>query len=255
MENPQKTIDKTIVIVPTYNEAENLDRLAAELFALPVNGLELLIVDDNSPDGTGQRADTLAASDPRVHVLHRSGKQGLGTAYVAGFGWALAHGANVLVQMDADFSHSPRYIPDMLAALQTCDVVVGSRYAKGGKLDERWSIWRKLLSWWANSVWIRLILNVPVRDATGGFRAWKRQTLIGMNVSRVQANGYLFQVEMTYIAHRLGYKFREVPIYFEDRRLGKSKMGLQIQIEAALGVFRLRQHYHRLTPAMRTQGT
>ena len=247
-------MNKVVVVVPTYNESENVQKLVAELLALPVPGLEVLIVDDNSPDGTGQIADKLAL-DGRVHVLHRPGKQGLGTAYVQGFQWALAQGADVVMQMDADFSHAPHYIPDMLAALEGCDAVIGSRYAKGGKLDERWSVWRRLLSWWANSVWVRTILHMPVQDNTGGFRAWRRATLIGINLDRVRSNGYIFQVELTYLAYRLGYTFREVPIYFQDRRYGKSKMGLGIQIEAALGVFGLWWRYHRLTPAMRTAGT
>jgi dolichol-phosphate mannosyltransferase len=243
-------MDKVVIVVPTFNEAENVRKLTAELLALPVPGLEVLIVDDNSPDGTGKIVDELA-SDGRVHVLHRAGKQGLGTAYLQGFKWALAYGADVLMQMDADFSHAPRYIPDMLAALPGYDAVIGSRYAKGGKLDERWSIWRKLLSWWANSVWVHMILRTPVHDNTGGFRAWKRATLIGMDLDRVRSNGYIFQVELTYLAYRLGYTFQEVPIYFQDRRYGKSKMGLNIQIEAALGVFGLWWRYHRLTRVMR----
>lgn len=243
-------MDKVLIVVPTYNEAENVRKITAELLALPVPGLEVLIVDDNSPDGTGQIADELAA-DVRVHVLHRASKQGLGTAYVQGFRWALAHGADVVMQMDADFSHAPHYIPNMLAALPGHDSVIGSRYAPGGKLDERWSIWRKLLSWWANSVWVHVILRTPVRDNTGGFRAWKRATLIGMDLDRVRSNGYIFQVELTYLAYRLGYTFQEVPIYFQDRRYGKSKMGLSIQIEAAIGVFGLWWRYHRLTQVMR----
>lgn len=243
-------MDKVIVVVPTYNEAENLQNLTTELLSLPIPDLEVLIVDDNSPDGTGKIADQLA-TESRIHVLHRAGKQGLGTAYVQGFKWALAHGADVIIQMDADFSHAPRYIPDMLAALMGHDTVIGSRYAKGGKLDERWSIWRRLLSWWANSVWVHMILRTPVHDNTGGFRAWKRTTLIGMDLDRIRSNGYIFQVELTYLACRLGYTFQEVPIYFQDRRYGKSKMGLNIQIEAALGVFGLWWRYHRLTRVMR----
>jgi len=243
--------DHVYVVVPTYNEADNIHRLITELLALPVTGLEVLIVDDGSPDGTGQMVDTLAATDSRIHCLHRTGKQGLGTAYVAGFKWALAHNAEVVIQMDADFSHSPRYIPEMLTALPNFDSIIGSRYASGGKLDERWSIWRKLLSWWANSVWVHVILGTSVHDNTGGFRAWKRNTLIGINLDQVRSNGYIFQVELTYIAYQLGYTFHEIPIYFEDRRLGQSKMGLAIQVEAALGVFRLWWRYHRVTKAMR----
>ena len=244
-----------IVVVPTFNEAENLERLVNDLLALSVDGLEVLVVDDNSPDGTGKIADNLNGSTQgRVHALHRAGKQGLGTAYVAGFKWALANGKDIVIQMDADFSHDPKYIPDMLDALKTCDAVFGSRYTKGGRLDERWSVGRRLLSWWANSVWVRGILRTPVADNTGGFRAWKRATLIGLNLDRVRSNGYIFQVEITYIALRLGYKFREVPIYFADRKYGKSKMGLKVQIEAALRVFQVWQRHHALTPADRAAG-
>ncbi len=245
-------MDKIIVVVPTFNEAENLPKLAAELLALPVAGLELLVVDDHSPDGTGQIADDLAASTERVHVLHRAGKLGLGTAYILGFKWALAHDADVVIQMDADFSHSPSAIPVMLAKLGECDSVIGSRYVAGGKLDEHWSIWRRLLSWWANEVWVRTILRTPVHDNTGGFRVWKRDTLIGMNLDRVRSNGYIFQVEITYIALRLGYSFREVPIYFQDRRYGQSKMGLRIQLEAALRVFQVWWRFRGLNATMRS---
>jgi dolichol-phosphate mannosyltransferase len=244
---------KTIVVVPTYNELENLPRLTQALLALPVPGLEVLIVDDNSPDGTGKRADELAASSGRrINVLHRPGKQGLGTAYVQGFKWAIAHEADVIVQMDADFSHDPEDVPRLVEALEGCDAVIGSRYVKGGRLDERWSVGRRLLSWWANRVWVGFILQTPVLDNTGGFRAWKRATLIGIDLDRVKSNGYIFQVEATYIALRLGYQFREVPIYFADRKYGSSKMGLKVQIEAALRVFQVRARHHHLKPADRS---
>ncbi len=246
-------MSKIVVVVPTYNEAENIPKLTTRLLALPVAGVEILVVDDNSPDGTGRLVDELAAADPHIHAMHRAGKLGMGTAYVQGFDWALQNGADIVIQMDADFSHSPEAIPAILDALSGCDVVVGSRYVKGGKLDERWSFWRKLLSWFANSVWVRFILKTPITDSTGGFRAWKRATLIGMNVSQIRSNGYIFQVETTYIAHRLGYKFCEVPIYFEDRRYGTSKMGFAIQLEAAVGVFQLWWRYHGLKPSMRAQ--
>ncbi len=246
---------KVVIVVPTYNEAENLPRLAEQLLALPVPGIELLVVDDNSPDGTGKIADDLAAqSNGRIQVLHRPGKQGLGTAYILGFRWALNYGADVIMQMDADFSHPPAAIPEMVKMLDRYDAVIGSRYVRGGRLDERWSVGRRLLSWWANSVWVRGILRTPVHDNTGGFRAWRCRTLVGMNLDRIRSNGYIFQVEITYIALRLGYTFYEVPIYFADRKYGKSKMGLKIQIEAALRVFQVWWRHHNLTPAMRTAG-
>ena len=249
-------MSKLVVVVPTYNEAENLPKLAEELLALPVPGLEMLVVDDNSPDGTGKIADDLVAqSGGRVHVMHRAGKQGLGTAYVQGFKWAINYGADVIMQMDADFSHPLSAIPQMVEKISQYDAVIGSRYTKGGRLDEQWSIARRLLSWWANSVWVRGILRTTVADNTGGFRAWRRATLVGMNLDRVRSNGYIFQVEITYIALRLGYTFCEVPIYFADRKYGKSKMGLKIQIEAALRVFQVWWRHHSLTPAMRVTGS
>lgn len=245
----------TFIVVPTYNECENLPRLAAALLALPVPGLEILVVDDNSPDGTGAVADELAATtDGRVHVMHRPGKQGLGTAYIQGFKWALAHGADRIVQMDADFSHNPEDVPRLLDALEDADVVIGSRYVKGGRLDETWGFGRRLLSWWANRVWINLILHTHILDSTAGFRAWRRSTLAGINLDQITSNGYIFQVEMTHVALRLGYRCREIPIYFADRKQGRSKMGFKVQVEAAIGVFKLRWRYRRLSPADRASG-
>jgi dolichol-phosphate mannosyltransferase len=248
-------MSKVVVVVPTFNEHGNLPSLVDQVLALPVPDIEMLIVDDNSPDGTGPLADELAAQRPdKLHVIHRAGKMGLGTAYIEGFKWALSQQADIVIQMDADFSHDPKYIPEMVNAIADCDAVIGSRYTKGGSVDENWGIGRKLLSWWANSVWVRGILRTPVSDNTGGFRAWRRKTLIGMDMTRIRSNGYIFQVEITYIALRLGYRFREVPIYFADRKIGKSKMGLKIQIEAALRVFQVWWRHHHLTPAHRAAG-
>lgn len=233
-----------MVVIPTYNESENLPTLVGELLALDLPRLEILVVDDDSPDGTGMLADKLVKRHPdRVHVLHRKGKLGLGTAYVEGFTFALEHGAQVVIQMDADFSHSPSYIPQMVAALDECDVVVGSRYVAGGSLDDRWSWWRYFLSWWANSVYTRLILGVKVRDATAGFKCWRRKTLERIRLERVRSNGYVFQVEMAYLTERLGQRVLEVPIHFEDRRIGHSKMTAPVKIEAALRTWHIRwQH-------------
>ncbi|MEP7287935.1 MAG: polyprenol monophosphomannose synthase [Chloroflexota bacterium] len=243
---------KVVVVVPTFNEAENIPKLVDDLLALPVPGIEVLIVDDNSPDGTGQLVDDLTVRLPgRVHVMHRSGKMGLGTAYLQGFKWALDNGADTILQMDADYSHDPKYIPQMMEAIKDHDAVIGSRYTQGGKLDEQWGIGRRLLSWWANAVWVHTILNTPFADNTGGFRAWRRNTLIGIDLDRIKSNGYIYQVEITYIAYRLGYTFAEVPIYFADRKYGTSKMGLKIQIEAALRVFQVWYLHHGLTPANR----
>ncbi|MBI3176520.1 MAG: polyprenol monophosphomannose synthase [Chloroflexi bacterium] len=237
------------VVVPTYNEADNLPALAAALFALPLPGLTVLVVDDNSPDGTGQMADALASQYPaRLSVLHRTGKGGLGTAYIEGFSRAIQAGANTIVQMDADFSHSPDYIPSMIDRLADYDVVVGSRYVAGGKLDEHWEWGRYLLSWFANSLYTRALLNLRTRDSTAGFKVWRRETLLGIGLDRVRSNGYIFQVEMAYLVERLGYRVLEIPIYFEDRRIGQSKMTVPIKLEAALRTWQVRARHGRLTP-------
>jgi dolichol-phosphate mannosyltransferase len=234
------------IVIPTYNEAENLPKLVSVLFALPFPDLKILVVDDNSPDGTGQIAEDLAAQHSGcVSVLHRSGKLGLGTAYINGFRRALDENAEAIVQMDADFSHPPEKIIELLKALQTCDVAMGSRYIDGGSVDERWPFWRKGLSAFGN-IYARIILGLPIHDATGGFKAWRRGTLLGMPLERVRSNGYAFQVEMAYLAHSLGYSFREVPFYFADRRWGHSKMSFQIQREAAVRVWQMRVEYRDL---------
>lgn len=243
---------KIILVLPTYNEAENLALMVNELLALPVPDLNILVVDDNSPDGTGQIADELAAQYPQhVNVLHRQAKEGLGMAYIAGFKRALELGADYIMQMDCDFSHQPRYIPGMIEAAENADMVIGSRYVRGGGVDERWSIFRKGISAFANRVYVRALLNIPVNDSTGGFRLWRRQTLIGLDLDRIRSNGYVFQVELTYITHRLGYKVVEVPIYFPDRRLGKSKMDHKVAIEAALRTWQIMFRHHSLEPDMR----
>lgn len=244
---------QTTIVIPTYNEADNLAALVEALFALPLQALTLIIVDDNSPDGTGAIADGLAAAYPgRIDVVHRSGKLGLGTAYNAGFRRALAQGAEVIVQMDADFSHAPRYIPPMIEALRAdlADVVVGSRYVPGGKLDERWSWWRYFLSWWANQIYTRAVLNIRTRDATAGFKAWRRATLEAIDLSRVRSNGYVFQVEMAYLSEKLGFRVLEIPIYFEDRRIGKSKMTVPVKLEAAWRVWQIRWRHRNAVARM-----
>jgi dolichol-phosphate mannosyltransferase len=245
---------RLIVVLPTYNEKENLETMIETLLALPVPDLSVLIVDDNSPDGTGQIADALAAKMPdRVNVLHRKGKLGLGTAYIEGFRMALDKGADYVLQMDCDFSHDPKYIPQMIDKMEdcNCDIVIGSRYIKGGSLDETWGIGRKLLSWWANSVYVRLILGTRAKDATGGFRLWKREVLEGMDLNRIRSNGYVFQVETIYVAEKLGYTDEEIPIHFADRKIGTSKMSLKIQIEAALRVWQVFMRHRHLKPSMR----
>jgi dolichol-phosphate mannosyltransferase len=237
---------KVMVVVPTYNEADNLPILVEKLLALDVPGLQVLVVDDNSPDGTGQVADDLAGQlAGRVHVLHREGKLGLGTAYVTGFGYALQQGADFIVQMDADFSHSPDYILQFLATIDGYDVVVGSRYVSGGSLDERWGWGRYFLSWWANSVYARVILGLRAKDVTAGFKCWRRATLEGIGLDRVRSNGYVFQVEMAFLTEKLGYRFLEIPIYFEDRRIGQSKMTTPVKVEAALRTWQIRWRHRK----------
>ena len=231
---------KTLIVIPTYNEAGNLPTLIAELQALGVPGLAVLIVDDNSPDGTGQVADTIAERLPGVvYVRHRPSKEGLGRAYVDGFHQALDMGARYIIQMDADFSHPPGTILTMLAVIEECDVVIGSRYVAGGELDERWSWWRRFLSWWANEVWSRGFLRLRVHDITAGFKCWRRATLLGIGLDRVSCDGYAFQVEMAYLTERLGYIAKEIPIHFEDRRIGKSKMSARVKLEGATDVLRI----------------
>jgi dolichol-phosphate mannosyltransferase len=243
------------VVLPTYNEAENLERMVDALLglSLPDTELSVLVVDDNSPDGTGAIADGLAERHAgRVSVLHRAGKEGLGKAYVAGFGQALGAGAELVLQMDCDFSHRPQDIPRLLEALPGTDMVLGSRFAPGGKVDENWAWWRKLLTWFANSLYVRVILGTVVRDATGGFRLWRRETLLAMDLpNRIHSNGYVFQVEMAYVATKLGYDIREIPIEFPDRVAGESKMDFAIQLEAASRVFEVRRLHRKLTPADR----
>jgi len=239
---------RTTVVIPTYNAPDNLPALVAELLALGVAGLTVLVVDDNSPDGTGQVADALAGRFPGVvSVRHRPEKQGLGRAYVDGFQRGLAAGADFIIQMDADFSHPPEVIPTMLNLMRDYDVVVGSRYVAGGRLDERWSWWRRLLSWWANEVWSRTILRLKTRDITAGFKCWRRAALLGIGLERVACNGYAFQVEMAFLTERLGYRVKEIPIYFEDRRIGQSKMNVPVKLQGAVDVFRIWLRHHGAT--------
>jgi len=236
------------VIIPTYNEKENLPLLAGRLFTLPLPNLSLLIIDDNSPDGTGAIAEELALQHPgQVNVIHRSGKLGLGSAYVTGFKHLLAANTDYIVQMDADFSHPPEKILEFYDAIPRCDVVFGSRYIPGGSLDRNWPAWRKGLSSFGN-VYARTILGMPVKDITGGYRMWRRETLAAIPWERVRSNGYVFQVEMAYVTTRLGFHICEVPIYFAERQLGQSKMNLSIQVEAAVGVWELLSRYRDLKP-------
>ena len=236
----------TIVVVPTYNEAENLPKLVSALLSLPLD-VSVLVVDDHSPDGTGEIADQLSESHPgKVFVLHRTGKQGLRSAYMEGFHKAFALGAEAVVQMDADFSHDPAVLSEMARRIaKSCDVVIGSRYVRGGSLDDRWPAWRKMLSAFGN-FYARTILNFPLRDVTTGYRIWRREVLQNMPLERIRSNGYIFLVEMLYVAYLMKYNIGEVPIHFADRRWGKSKMSLKIQLEAALRIWDVWWHYRDL---------
>jgi dolichol-phosphate mannosyltransferase len=228
---------KTLIIIPTYNEIENLSQIVTAIFSFAPK-TDVLIVDDNSPDGTGQLADQLSAEDPRVHTMHRTGKLGLGTAYIAGFKYAIEHNYDAAFEMDADFSHDPKYLPDFLAAIEHADLVIGSRYIPGGATPN-WSLLRRFISGGGN-IYARLLLGLPVHDCTAGFRCYRREVLETIGLDSVKSQGYGFQVEMTYRVMRKGYKIVETPIVFMDRRVGKSKMSRTIFLEAFTYVLRTR---------------
>ncbi len=230
---------KSVVVIPTYNEAENLKNMVSALFSLNIPDLHLLIVDDNSPDGTGRLADDIHQENPGVDVIHRSGKLGLGSAYIQGFKHAIANGADLIGQMDCDFSHEPVKLIELIQqATAGADVAIGSRYVPGGKLDDAWPVWRKALSGFGNQ-YARFILGLKVKDVTAGFKVWRKEILSKMPLDKIKSNGYVFQVEMIYVATRLGAKVVEIPIYFADRKFGQSKMSFRIQVEAAIRVWKL----------------
>ena len=228
---------KTLIIIPTYNERENVEPLLERIFA-EVPAVEVLIVDDNSPDGTGAIADGAAARDPRVHVMHREGKQGQGSAYVAGFRYAHDRDYEAVFEMDADFSHTPESLPVFLRELEDADLVLGSRYLNGVTVVN-WPIKRLILSYSAN-VYSRIITGMRVKDLTGGFKCFRRRVLESIDWSRVGSDGYAFQIEITFKAWRKGFRIREIPIVFVDRKAGESKMSRRIVHEAAWMVWRLR---------------
>jgi len=229
---------RALIIVPTYNERDNVEEVVAR-FLDPLPEAEILFVDDNSPDGTGAVIDTIVAANQRVHVLHRERKQGLGTAYIAGFKWALERDHDYVLEMDADFSHDPRDLPDMVRlAHEGADMVVGSRYVEGGG-TVNWGIGRQIISR-AGSLYARTILGVNVRDLTSGFACYRRQALEEVDLDQVQSNGYSFQIEMKYRVIQAGMTVAELPIVFEDRRVGQSKMSRAIFLEAVGMVWKLR---------------
>jgi dolichol-phosphate mannosyltransferase len=227
--------ERALVVIPTYNEAENIEAIL-DAVADAVPGASVLVVDDGSPDGTGELVEKIASGDDRVHLLSRDAKRGLGQAYVDGFGWGLEHGYELFVEMDADFSHDPRALPELLEATGTCDVAVGSRYVPGGGV-EGWSRGRHLLSQ-AGNVYARMALRFGVRDSTSGFRCYRRPVLAAVGLEQVRSNGYAFQIDMTYRAWKLGFVIREVPITFRERSLGSSKMSRAIVVEAVVAVGR-----------------
>lgn len=229
-------MNSILVVIPTYNEKENIRRIASAVFtACPQT--DVLFVDDNSPDGTGQIADTMAAEDARVNVVHRPGKQGLGRAYIAGFKWALGRSYEYVFEMDADFSHNPSELPNFLKAAGQADLVLGSRYVNGIRIIN-WPLKRLILSKWA-SMYVKAITGMPFTDPTGGFKCFSRKVLESINLDRIVSSGYSFQVEMTYTAWKLGFQIREIPIVFEDRHSGTSKMSASIIREAIWMVMKL----------------
>jgi len=228
---------KTLIIIPTYNEVDNLRPLLQEVFAQVPEG-DVLIVDDNSPDGNGKLADEIHAENPQVNVIHRSGKLGLGTAYIAGFKYALAHSYDAVFEMDADFSHNPRYLPDFLKAIEHADLVIGSRYIPGGDTPN-WSPARRLISGSGN-IFARFMLGISIQDCTGGFRCYRCEVLRNVDLDTIQSEGYAFQIELVYRVMKHGFRIVEIPIVFIDRRLGQSKMSFRIVTEAFTYVLQAR---------------
>lgn len=239
IEEKKTRLPRTVVVLPTYNEAKNLPLMVQALVDLDLPDLKILVVDDNSPDGTGQIAETLRKEYPQLYVLHRPRKQGLGPAYVQGFRQALEMGADYIVQMDADLSHEPDCIPQMLQAMDGNDVVVGSRYVDGGEVDPSWSLSRKLLSATANR-YARTILGSRVHDVTGGFKCWKRGALEKVSLDSIRSNGYAFQIEMANRCQLLGLRVKEHPICFYERNGGVSKMSFAVVLEAVWRVWLMR---------------
>ena len=229
---------RALVIIPTYNERENIRRLVPEVLRQDAR-FDILIIDDASPDGTGEEAEAIAAEEPRVHVLHRAGKLGLGTAYIEGFRWGLARDYEYFFEMDADFSHDPAHLPAFMKAIEDADVVVGSRYLGGRVTVINWPIGRLLLSYFAN-VYARIATGVPVMDATSGFKCFRREVLEAIDLNRVRSEGYAFQIEMTMRAWKRGFRIKEIPIVFADRDVGVSKMSKRIIWEAVWRVWHLR---------------
>lgn len=230
--------DKIYIIIPTYNEKANIAGLLEQIFGLEINGLTILVVDDSSPDGTGQLVEDLKTKYSNLDILHRSEKVGLGKAYLAGFKEALSRGAEYVFEMDADLSHNPKYIPDFLEAIKEFDLVLGSRYVKNGGV-ENWNFMRRMVSKFGN-IYARIILGLPIRDLTGGFKCYRREVLEKIGLDDLSSVGYNFQIETTYKAHKAGFKIKEIPIIFTERVEGKSKFSLKIMLESFWKVLVLR---------------
>src|SRR5690349_22260235 len=243
---------KTLLILPTYNEIENLSPLLEEILSYAPE-TDVLIVDDHSPDGTGELVDEIQKENPRVKVLHRPDKMGLGTAYIAGFKYTIEHGSDAAFEMDADFSHDPRYLPDFLEAIEQADLVIGSRYIPGGDTPN-WTILRRLISGGGN-IFARFMLGIPVHDCTAGYRLYRRRLLESIDLDTVESHGYAFQIEMTYRTAQRGFKIVETPIIFMDRRVGKSKMSRKIVIEGFTYVLKARFSKRSLKPGVVAPGS
>ena len=226
-----------LIIIPTYNEKENITDITSAVLELPYD-FNVLIVDDNSPDGTGAIADKLSGIENRIHVLHKPEKNGIGLAYIAGFRWGLENGYDILFEMDADFSHRPHYLHDFMRAIEDADLILGSRYLSGVNVVN-WPLGRLLISYFAN-LYSKIVTGLPVNDATGGFKCFRREVLEAIDLSEIHSTGYSFQIEMTMRAHAKGFTIKEIPIIFYDRTKGTSKMSLNIAREAAYMVWKLR---------------
>jgi len=228
---------KIVIVIPTYNEKDNISKIIQDIFSLDISGLEIVVVDDNSPDGTGKIADKLKNKDSRIHVIHRLGKLGLGTAYLEGFRYSLDRGAEYLFEMDADFSHDPKRIPIFLETIRNCDLLIGSRFVKGGK--NKLDFIRRLISRFG-SLYAQIILGLPIKDLTGGFNCYRRKVLESINFNDVHSSNYAFQIEMKYKTYKKGFKVKEIPIIFIPREKGKAKFYYKMILESFWTVLKLR---------------
>lgn len=229
---------RTLIVIPTYNEIDNIKKLVGEVFQYVDANTHILIIDDNSPDGTGDLADVLAESNSRVHVIHRPRKMGLGTAYVTGFRYAIEEGYDVVFEMDSDFSHDPKYLPLFQQEIEKHDAVIGSRYVAGGGVVN-WGLGRRFLSK-GGSMYAKAVLGIPFNDLTGGYNCWRRSVIEAIGLNTIKSDGYSFQIEMKYKAFKKGFRIKEIPIVFEDRYLGQSKMNKKIVVEAMYRVLLMR---------------